>query len=137
MQVSRIQGGSGRWSVHQNRLVALLVLGVGLASGLMLADSGKKFYDDDPIGVQPETQDASRTTPWKIDLFYDLMLNQFTRPGEPAGPRAQNINTIGEVPDSSWFANRILARPVSIEDAVRGATTGNGPAPGKWTVIRA
>jgi hypothetical protein len=103
----------------------------------MLADSGKKFYDDDPIGVQPETQDASGVTPWKIDLFYDLMLNQFTRPGEPAGPRAQNINTIGEVPDSSWFTNRILARPVSIEEAVRGATTGNGPAPGKWTVIRA
>ena len=58
--------------------------------------------------------------PWKIDLFYDLMLNQFTQPGEPAGPRAKNINTIDEVPDSSWFTNRILARPLSIEEAVRG-----------------
>ena len=47
-----------------------------------------KFYRDDPIQVEPETQDASRVTPWKIDLFYDLMLNQFTRPGLPPGNRA-------------------------------------------------
>ena len=32
--------------------------------------------------------------------------------------RAHNINTIDEVPDSSWFTNRILARPLSIDEAV-------------------
>src|SRR4029453_11251766 len=98
---------------------------------------GSKFYNDDPITVEPETQDASRVIPWKIDLFYDLLLNQFARPGDRASPRAQNVNTIDEVPDSSWFTNRILARPVSIEEAVRGPITTKGPAPGKWLVIRA
>jgi hypothetical protein len=75
--------------------------------------------------------------PWKIDLFYDLLFNQFARPGLPAGPRALNVNSIDEAPDSSWFTNRILARPVSVPEAVRGATTGAGPVPGPWTLIGA
>src|SRR5262249_14527225 len=117
------------------RRVVLIVLTLTLISAGAPANAGQKFYDDDPIAVALETQDASHAVPWKIDRFYDLTLNQFTRPGEPAGPRAQNVNTIDEVPDSSWFTNRILAKPVSIDEAIRGATTGNGPAPGQWTVI--
>jgi hypothetical protein len=74
--------------------------------------------------------------PWKIDLLYDLMRNQFARPGEPAGRRAQNINTIDEVPDSNWFTNRVLAHPISLEEAARGPATGNGPARGTWTVTQ-
>jgi hypothetical protein len=108
-----------------------------LVSTVAMGASGPKFYKDDPIAVEPETQDASGVVYRKIDLLYDLMRNQFTRPGEPFGPRAQNINTIDEVPDSSWFTNRILARPVSIEEAVRGATNGTGPTSGKWTVTQA
>jgi hypothetical protein len=102
-----------------------------------LGDGGRKFYDDDPIKVEPETQDASGVSFWKISLLYDLMLNQFARPGQPAGPRAQNVNTLDEVPDSSWFTNRILARPLSLEEAMGGATTANGPALGTWKVIHA
>jgi hypothetical protein len=64
------------------------------------------------------------------------MRNQFSRPGEPAGGRAQNINTIDEVPDSNWFTNRILARPISPEEAAQGSTTGKGPAGGTWTVTQ-
>jgi hypothetical protein len=116
------------------------VAGVALAvvCALAQADSVRpKFYRDDPIRVEPETQDASRAVPWSIDLFYDLLLNQFTSPGLPAGDRAADINTIDEVPDSSWFTNRILARPLTIEEAVRGPATCDGPARGKLTVIRA
>ena len=85
-----------------------LALALLLVSGTALGQSTRKFYRDDPITVEPETQDASKVANFKIDLFYDLMLNQFARPGEPAGPRAKNVNTIDEVPDSSWFTNRIL-----------------------------
>ncbi len=130
MRVSMKERDASRWGLP-------LALALLLVSGTVLAQSTRKFYSDDPITVEPETQDASKVANFKIDLFYDLMLNQFTRPGEPAGPRAKNVNTIDEVPDSSWFTNRILEKPVSIAEAVRGATTGSGPAPGKWTVIRA
>ena len=119
------------------RQAMLLLLTVVFLSTKAVADQERKFYADDPIAVEPETQDASRVAPWKIDLFYDLLLNQFSHPGEPAGPRAKNVNTIDEVPDSSWFTNRILARPLSIDEAVRGPLTGKGPTPGTWTVLRA
>jgi hypothetical protein len=122
--------GAGRRGLH-------LAFTLMLVSGTALGQSTRKFYSDDPLAVESDTQDASRVVPFKIDLFYDLLLNQFSQPGEPAGSSAKNINTIDEVPDSSWFTNRILAKPVSVEESVRGATTGRGPAPGKWMVIRA
>ena len=112
----------------------ILVLVVNQASS---AGTGRKFYNDDPLTREPESQDASKVAPWDIDLVYDLAQNLFTRPGDrgPA-PRAGNVNTIDEVPDSSWFTNRILARPVSVEEASRGPLTGAGPAPGIWSVVR-
>jgi len=107
-----------------------------LVSRVVLEAAEPKFYNDDPIAVEPETQDASKVSPWKIDLMYDLIRNQFARPGEPVGRRAQNINTIDEVPDSNWFTNRILARPISPEEAARGPAPGKGPAPGTWKVTQ-
>ena len=51
--------------------------------------------------------------------------------------RAGNVNTIDEVPDSSWFTNRAGkgAGPLDLEALVKGPDTSNGPAPGPWTVI--
>ncbi len=110
---------------------------VCLSMAPTLSGAGKKFYDDDPLAREPETQDASGAQPFDIDLVWDLAYNLFGHPGDPApNVRAQNINTIDEVPDSSWFTNRILSRPVPIDEAVRGPDTGNGPAPGTWTIVR-
>ena len=125
-------------SIGHCRKAALSSLAIASLAMLMPVNSmGSKFFKDDPIAVEPETQDASRVSTWKIDLFYDVLLNQFTRPGIPPGSPARNINTIDEVPNSSWFTNRILARPLSIEEAVRGPLTSDGPARGQLTVIRA
>lgn len=121
------------------RVCGRLALAAVLAAAATAAASGdgRKFYDDDPIAREPETQDASRAEPWEIDLFFDLAYNLFARPGaDEQGVRAQNVNTIDEVPDSSWFTNRIYARPVSIEELVRGPNTMDGPARGPWTIIR-
>ena len=92
-----------------------------------------KFYPDDPIQVAPDSQDASGVEPWDINLFFDLALNLFTHPGDPTlNVRAQSINTIDEVPDSSWFTNRKGLTPEMVAKAV---DTTNGPAEGKWTII--
>ena len=73
-----------------------------------------KFYDDDPISREPETQDASGAASRDIGLFYSLTYNLFvTARRPPATTRAGNLNTIDEVPDSSWFTNRIGARPIT------------------------
>ena len=115
-----------------------------LAALLLLADvtpgaqSRPRFFSDDPIVREPETQDASKTQEWEIGLISDLTLNLFAKPGDPTlGVRAQNVNTIDEVPDSSWFTNRIYTKPVTVDEITRGPNTMEGPAAGKWTIIRA
>jgi hypothetical protein len=100
-------------------------------------DRARKFYDDDPIAREPETRDAAGVTERDIALSYDLAENLFTTRGDRRRIRALNVNTIDEVPDSSWFTNRIHARALSIEEAVRGPVSGPGPAPGPMTVTRA
>ncbi|MGE0126257.1 MAG: hypothetical protein AB7U25_25295 [Vicinamibacterales bacterium] len=96
-----------------------------------------RFYADDPLAREPETQDASAVEAWDIDLFVDLTTNLFGHPGDPVtNQRARNVNTADEVPDSSWFTNRIGARTLSAEAVARGPVAGAGPAPGPWTVIR-
>ena len=78
-----------------------------------------------------------RSQAWDIDLIFDLAENLFASPAiRRPHVRARNVNTIDEVPDSSWFTNRILARPLSDEEAVRGPLVGAPPAPGKWAVVR-
>ena len=99
--------------------------------------AARKFFDDDPLQREPETQDASKVQPWKNVLTYDLTLNLFGSPGERQSIKAKNVNTIDEVPDSNWFTNRILARSVTLDEAARGAVTAPGPAPGPMTVTRA
>ena len=112
---------------------------VAMASAVAVTgarENGRRFYDDDPIAREPETQDASKVEEWSIDLLIDLATNLFGRPGDPAeNVRARNVNTIDEVPDSGWFTNRILARPLSAGELARGSLVGDGPAPGPWTIV--
>jgi len=118
-------------------LYALCVLGAVALLTATPAGNGRKFYDDDPLAREPETENAAGVKPWDIDLFYDLAENLFAHPGDPApAGRARNVNTIDEVPDSNWFTNRVLARPLSIDELSRGPLTGSGPAPGTWSVVR-
>ena len=114
-------------------LAALVLLSI--APGL--AAQKPKFRPDDPLAREPETQDASKVEEWEIGLTADLLANLFGMPGGPAtGERAHNATTTDEVPDSSWFTNRIYARPVSVEEITKGPNTIDGPAPGRWTIVR-
>jgi hypothetical protein len=47
----------------------------------------------------------------------------------PGGHRAEGINALGEVPDSSWFENRIGVRDITPEALARGPGDGHGPVP--------
>lgn len=96
--------------------------------------STPKFYDDDPLARYVDTQDASKVQPREISLMLDATANLFRRPGLQEVGRAQDVNTIDEVPDSNWFTNRAGTRPISPEEMLRGPSGDNGPAPGKWTV---
>src|SRR5688572_4880950 len=134
----RIPRVTPRAHAPQLALVLALLCGAGSIAGAARPSGTPMFHHDDPLQREPDTQDASGVREWTIDLFVDLAANLFGEPGGPTtGVRAGNVNTIDEVPDSSWFTNRILARAVSIEEALRGPSTGPGPAPGTWVLVGA
>ena len=112
---------------------AILTLGLGT----VLPGAGQKFYRDDPIWRDPETQDASVARSIPVNQQYDFVENTFLGAGDEDARRAVNINTIDEVPDSSWFTNRIGRHRWTTEQLVRGPDTSNGPAAGPWTIIGA
>src|SRR5690349_14238091 len=66
-----------------------------------------RFYPDDPIAHDPETESAAGARPVEVSGQFDLIENSFLGAGDEADLHAVNVNTIDEVPDSSWFTNRL------------------------------
>src|SRR5882724_4711535 len=121
------------------RRASCLVLIVGVLGICARAVSTKSphFYPDDPIGHEPESQDASKAQPYFIGSLYEMTTNLFVTAGyKPSGTRAQNINTIDEVPNSNWFTNRIGTTPVTVEEIVRGTNRSAPPDSSRWTLTR-
>jgi hypothetical protein len=117
----------------------VLLAGAVLLSALVEAQDhpGRKFYPDDPL-LQDDDRLPVPEKPAEIELsdLYDRFGHIFATPGSGGG-EAQNVNTLDEVPDSSWFTNRIGVRKMSLEEVVRGPDRGSGPDPEKpWTVFR-
>ena len=112
--------------------------GVALATAMGTGAATLKFYPDDPISRIEDSQDASEVKERDIDLIIDTLENSVAWPGDSTPDvRAQNVNTVDEVPDSNWFTNRIGTRAITIEELLKGPDTVSGPAPGNWTVIAA
>ena len=115
-----------------------MAAGAALAFGApTLSTQAPRFYSDDPIAREPESQDASAAQPYEISTMYQLVVNLFvTSSHKPSGRRAKNVNTIDEVPDSSWFTNRIGSTPISVAEIERGANAGAPPDPSRWVLVR-
>ena len=105
------------------------------AAGTMLTSAASpKFYPDDPVWIERDTQDASSIKPLEVDLFVDLTTNLVAGQNLPVARRAVNVNTVDEVPDSSWFTNRLGHRPMTPQEIAKGPDTTDGPAAGGWTI---
>jgi hypothetical protein len=111
-------------------LVAVLALAVRDGRSAQPA-----FFPDDPIAVDPETQDAKDLAKRVITDPFDFVENTFLRPGDRTSQRALNVNTIDEVPASSWFTDRAGARVLTADEVARGPNEDPEPAPGPWEVI--
>jgi len=77
-----------------------------------------------PLAREPETADARRTAVGHRPVLRPHLQPLRDARAGSANVRAQNVNTIDEVPDSSWFTNRIGSRAVTIDEAVRGPIVG-------------
>lgn len=93
------------------------------------------YYPDDPLLVDPETRDARELHEREISDPYDFVENTFLKPGDHTNQRAVNVNTVDEVPDSSWFTNRIGRRVLTVNEYAQGPNVSGPPADGPWTVV--
>jgi hypothetical protein len=128
------------WSLVSNARRAggaiLSVAALGLCA-TAVSTQRPRFYPDDPIVREPESQDASKAKPYFMGSLYEMSNNLFVTAGyKPSGTRAKSINTIDEVPDSSWFTNRIGSTRITVEEIVRGPNRGVPPDPSRWTLTR-
>jgi len=118
------------------RTIVAVMTSVAIAATLSTLGSAAapRFFDDDPVWVEHDTENAKGITPLEVDLVTDLAYNMVYGSSNAAPVRAQNVNSVDEVPDSSWFTNRAGRLALTEEDITRGPNRTDGPAPGTWTV---
>lgn len=123
-----------------------LSLAAALAAALLAgcATEPRRFALADPLWVDPDMNH----TPEKPDSYYSGLIADgadqiffrpladvfaFHHPGE-----AVNVNSLDEVPNSSWFTNRIGFFPMTPEEVARGSCTEElDPTKGPWLVVEA
>ena len=113
----------------------LILVAAALVVGAAMVGAGTQtFYRDDPLTREVEDQDASRVRP--VEIGHGSSAWQRIRGiGDRTWRRAMNVNSIDEVPDSSWFTNRISSRRLSVAEIAQGPDTLPGPAAGGWIVL--
>jgi hypothetical protein len=92
-----------------------------------------RFYPDDPLWRDDDMRSIVEPAEHDLSKSYEFIANTFGDTARSFGP-ALNVNTLDEVPDSSWFANRIGQYDMTVDDVLRGPNTVDGPAPGQWLV---
>jgi len=105
------------------RIAAAVVLA---CTSIAVADQAKgpKFRPDDPLRVDNDRAVDVGTLEERDDSdIYDFLEHTFMGPGTRDDIPALNVNTIDEVPDSSWFSNRYAGGLPSHGVLARGPDT--------------
>lgn len=126
--------------MDQIRQCLLIGAAICLASAARAQTS--RFYPDDPLWLEPHPRNVGEVKPRKLSDYHDFFLHTFAHPGERQNRKepviAKNVNTLGEVPDSPWYTNRLRGKRVTLEQLAAGPDTGNPPSvAGPWTVTKA
>jgi hypothetical protein len=100
----------------------------------------KKFKADDPLEKEPPPMMVREVKTRALSDYYDLLENTLVRRGERNTRfrlvHSKSANTLGEVPDSPWFTNRMARRRMTTEDLVRGPGNESPPSlDGPWMIV--
>jgi hypothetical protein len=94
------------------------------------------YFPDDPLQVDNDRAlDAGKAVRIEGSNGYDFAEQTFLKPGDLRPVQSVNVNTIDEVPDSSWFTNRIGRRGMSVDEIARGPNTLETPNIDDWPVV--
>lgn len=116
-----------------------LVLVLGACAGRAVPDV--RFVNA-PIAWEVDDRRDVPTKPMKRNYYsepYHLQHGLVHHVSDPlrleAPARAQNVNALGEVPDSTWFTNRIGVRDVGLAEIRDGPDADADPEPHRpWTI---
>jgi hypothetical protein len=124
---------------HIGLLLLTAALGCG-APAWQTAPHDRLFQRVAPGRLHPPPAPIEASDWW--ESFYHNSFDQFGRMVSP-GHHVQlafepevalDVNAFGQVPDSTWFENRIRRRPMTADEIRRGPNQKPGPAPGKLLV---
>lgn len=124
----------------RNRRQIALIAAVLMAVPVHL--TGRRFYDDDPLSVEPAPRNADKIRGRKFSDYYDFFYSSFGNPShrDPKGPtpRAGALSTLDEAMDSTWWQRRHYYKPMTTKELVQGPGSDNAPSTeGVWTVVSA
>jgi hypothetical protein len=108
-----------------------------LCCALTAPAASPTFFPDDPIQVDDDRAlDAGGAQPIEGSNAYDFAEHTFLKRGDRRDVRAVNVNTVGEVPDSTWFTNRIGRRAMPIAEIVRGPNQFDTISIDGWPIVQ-
>lgn len=108
-------------------------LGLTVSSVTVSSVQAQRFFPDDPIWKDPDRLDMpipDRRSTGSAHSPFNVLTHSLGLPGRHDGP-ALNVNTLGEVPNSSWYTNRFFARQGS-----EGATSRTSLVQGAALTVR-
>jgi len=126
-----------------SRILRTLIGTVVLVAAVALVATpaeAQKFFLDDPMWKEPPPIDTVQPQMVVLSGTLEWFTNQFMRPGERQPDDgvipAQNVNTLGEVPDSPWFTNRHGRDRMTLDELVAGPGGDLPPATDQpWRVL--
>ncbi len=119
-------------SWHTVPLAALAVA----AATVVPRGAQSQFTPSDPVVSEADIYDASGVRPTDASTERMRLAAAFARSSDaPCG--VTSANSIGEVPDGSWFVNRIGTTRLSPADVARGPNRLQESLTGPWTVVAA
>ncbi|RPI22612.1 MAG: hypothetical protein EHM61_21880, partial [Acidobacteria bacterium] len=108
---------------------------VALGFGLCAERRWQRFYPDDPIWKEPLLMTKKPIDADRSEVI-DFVENSSSRKPRGEIVPAANANTVGGVPDSGWFENRIGTGKMALSDAVRGPNQIEGPDMSRpWEIV--
>jgi hypothetical protein len=117
--------------------IAMLCVALTITTAAVADEQRARFRPDDPVTAdRDDALDAGAVRPDRLGSYADFILNTFRSPADARQVAALNVNTLGEVPDSSWFTNRLGARPMTIAEIVRGPNQHERLDIGDWIIVQ-
>lgn len=124
-------------NIYRHMPVAILVLSGILGAAEPLC--GQRFHPTDPMLYDDDRLIDVVKEPAELELsdLYDRFSNMFVRMGDDGFGEALNINSLGEVPNSSWYTNRHCLSRMTMEALCKGPNFTSPPdVDSDWWVFR-